>query len=415
MSNMIRELKLPGHNLSDEQQVQAVIRSLRASWEYMKIHMTHNESIKSFEDIEHHLVLEDEHRDTSKAIDQAFLAESAGASNPKQKIKNKKAWKKKGSDKSNQKDKSQFKKRGKHGAKKIDMAKVDCYSCHKMGHFARNCPEQNKVKSCTKTPHFAYVSSTALMADANTLWTVDSGATYHIARDRGSFLEYCQLPSRSRWLYVGNNASIEVRGIRTCKLELQGGRILLLHDVLYVPDTRRNLVSVVSLLKLNFSVNFHNNFVDIIYGTEYYDSGYLFDGSFVLDTICDFNYISNNHGCFALTTTPILDINIWHARLGHIGLEKMNRLAKEGLLGSLTKIEISIGEHCLAGKTIRKPFEKGTRAEFPLQLIHSDICGPMSVRARHEASYFITFTTKKLLKSDGRKSDGQRRSKNATD
>ena len=45
----------------------------------------------------------------------------------------------------------------------------------------------------------------------------------------------------------------------------------------------------------------------------------------------------------------------------------------------------------MAGKTARKPFGKGTRAEFPLQLIHSDICGPMNVRARHGASYFITF------------------------
>ncbi|XP_028768008.1 tetraketide alpha-pyrone reductase 1-like [Neltuma alba] len=36
MANMIRELKEAGHVLSDEQQVQAVIRSLPASWEHMK-------------------------------------------------------------------------------------------------------------------------------------------------------------------------------------------------------------------------------------------------------------------------------------------------------------------------------------------------------------------------------------------
>ena len=69
----------------------------------------------------------------------------------------------------------------------------------------------------------------------------------------------------------------------------------------------------------------------------------------------------------------------------------MNRLAKEGLLGNLNKVELSTCEHCLVGKTTRKPFGKGTRAEFPLQLIHSDICGPMNVRARHGAVYFITY------------------------
>ena len=52
---------------------------------------------------------------------------------------------------------------------------------------------------------------------------------------------------------------------------------------------------------------------------------------------------------------------------------------------------MSTCEYCLAGKTTRKPFRKGTIAEIPLQLIHSDICGPMSVRARHDALYFITF------------------------
>ena len=68
----------------------------------------------------------------------------------------------------------------------------------------------------------------------------------------------------------------------------------------------------------------------------------------------------------------------------------MNRLAKENLLGQLSKVDMSTCEYCLAGKTTRKPYGKGTRVETPLKLIHSDICGSMSVRARHGAFYFIT-------------------------
>ena len=42
---MICELKDTGHVLTDEQQVQAVIRSLPHSWEHLKMHLTHNENI----------------------------------------------------------------------------------------------------------------------------------------------------------------------------------------------------------------------------------------------------------------------------------------------------------------------------------------------------------------------------------
>uniref|UniRef100_A0A2N9G9I0 Integrase catalytic domain-containing protein n=1 Tax=Fagus sylvatica TaxID=28930 RepID=A0A2N9G9I0_FAGSY len=81
----------------------------------------------------------------------------------------------------------------------------------------------------------------------------------------------------------------------------------------------------------------------------------------------------------------------WHARLGHIGKDRMTRLAREGLLGSLAKVDLPICEPCLAGKACRKPFGKAVRATQPLELIHSDICGPMNVKARHGASYFLTF------------------------
>ena len=69
----------------------------------------------------------------------------------------------------------------------------------------------------------------------------------------------------------------------------------------------------------------------------------------------------------------------------------MQRLAKQGLLSSIEHVELSTCENCLAGKSARKPFGQATRAEYPLQLVHSDICGPMNVRARHGANYFITF------------------------
>ena len=94
---------------------------------------------------------------------------------------------------------------------------------------------------------------------------------------------------------------------------------------------------------------------------------------------------------FALLTQNDYNEMNWNARLGHIGQDRMTRLAREGLLGPLAKVNLLTLEHCLARKSIRKPFGKGIRATVSLELIHSDVYGPMNVRARHEAFYFIMF------------------------
>ncbi|KAL0294412.1 UNVERIFIED_CONTAM: hypothetical protein Sradi_6889300 [Sesamum radiatum] len=79
-----------------------------------------------------------------------------------------------------------------------------------------------------------------------------------------------------------------------------------------------------------------------------------------------------------------------HWALGHIGQERMTRVAREGLLGSLAKVNLPTYEPCMVGKAYRKPFGKAKRATHPLELVHSDI-SPMNVRARHGAFYFLTF------------------------
>ena len=80
-----------------------------------------------------------------------------------------------------------------------------------------------------------------------------------------------------------------------------------------------------------------------------------------------------------------------HKRRRCLKQERMSRLARECLLGQLTRISLSTFEHCLAGKATRKPLEIAIRASVLLQLIHYEICGQRNMRARHGAPYFITF------------------------
>ena len=82
-----------------------------------------------------------------------------------------------------------------------------------------------------------------------------------------------------------------------------------------------------------------------------------------------------------------------HYRLGHIGVKRMKRLHTDGLLGSLDYESLGTCEPCLMGKMTKIPFF-GTmeRAADLLEIIHTDVCGPMNVEARGGYRYFLTFT-----------------------
>ena len=78
---------------------------------------------------------------------------------------------------------------------------------------------------------------------------------------------------------------------------------------------------------------------------------------------------------------------LWHCRLGHIGVKHMKKLHTDGILESLDTCE-----PCLMGKMTKTPFS-GTmeRATDLLEIIHTDVCSPMSIEARGGCRYFLTF------------------------
>ena len=89
-------------------------------------------------------------------------------------------------------------------------------------------------------------------------------------------------------------------------------------------------LSLVKYLKLGFNFNFHSIGCDFYLGTHLYGCGFFMDDFFILD-IAYSN--KNNNFISYMTTASNANSLVWHARLGHTGHGRMNRLARDDLLG----------------------------------------------------------------------------------
>jgi len=134
----------------------------------------------------------------------------------------------------------------------------------------------------------------------------------------------------SQIVVLGNGSEEDVLGVRTYKLRLCGGNTLLLHDALYAPGLRVCFLSLVSLMKLGFLFNCSTDRLDILYGGNLFGHATLKNEFLVL--VLDDSYNNSSSGFVSLFDSNYDSIR-WHGRLGHIGQDRMNRLAKEGMLG----------------------------------------------------------------------------------
>ena len=89
----------------------------------------------------------------------------------------------------------------------------------------------------------------------------------------------------------------------------------------------------------------------------------------------------------------VTDAYLWHCRLDHINKNKMNMLTQERILDNNDYKLLPTHESYLFEEMTKSPFtEKDEQASDVLDLVHIDVCRPMSISARGGCHYFIIFT-----------------------
>ncbi|KAL8092628.1 hypothetical protein AgCh_034770 [Apium graveolens] len=84
---------------------------------------------------------------------------------------------------------------------------------------------------------------------------------------------------------------------------------------------------------------------------------------------------------------------LWHLRLGHVNYKAMALMSKEHMVRGFPRITLynNICDGCLMEKQTRKnfPSQSNYSAAHVLNLVHGDLCGPISPQTAHGNKYFF--------------------------
>ena len=85
----------------------------------------------------------------------------------------------------------------------------------------------------------------------------------------------------------------------------------------------------------------------------------------------------------------------WHMRFDHLNFGALKSLGEEKMVKEMSSINHpnQLCEACLLDKHSRRSFPKEatTRATKPLQLVHTDVCGPINPSSFGKNKYFLLF------------------------
>lgn len=269
-------------------------------------------------------------------------------------------------------------------AKKIVKNKIKCYACNKLGHFARDCysKKNQACRICKKTNHVenncffrdknqnakkeASFLCRAEMFNSNS-FVIDSGATSHLTNDL-SILE--NVKESNDVFSVANSQKMKSTKVGTVE-----GQHCELKNVKYVPNLGANLLSVSCITDNDGVVKFTKEKVTVTKNNKV-----VLEGSKTANGLYVIN-LNQNHA---------LSVQLLHRKLGHLSLSNMQQLTKM-VEGMECPKNLSFCETCTLAKQKRKPF-KGTlpKATKLLEIIHTDICGPLDTETHDGKRYFMT-------------------------
>lgn len=269
-----------------------------------------------------------------------------------------------------------------------------CKICNKRNHEEKDCYFKKKeCKICKKQNHeekdcyFRHTNKMALLTmeetTTNSQFIVDSGCTTHLTRTENILKNEKSINTKIHTAKKNEQLISEKAG----KIETKD---FYIDNVLYVPNLEENLLSVNALTEKDAEVIFtKKNVIIKKNNTEILKGKKNTNGLYTVELDCNQGDDETSYMSFKKNSAVE-----WHRKLGHPGKEKMKKMINivNGMKISNEEIDnMPECEICIQSKQTRFPFStQRYKASNPLEIICTDICGPITPSTWDNKRYILT-------------------------
>lgn len=247
----------------------------------------------------------------------------------------------------------------------FNKATIECFNCHKLGHFQYECPNWNNGA------HFAELeekNEVLLMAYVELhgtrrkdVWFVDSRCSNHMCGERDMFSSLDTAFTHN--VKLGDNHKLMVGGKGVVKITL-GGVSYVINDVYYVPELKNNLLRVGQLQEKGLDVLFkggEQRTCSIFHPSRGKIAELVMSANRMFVLMGEVDDKTKEEKCLQIDVAH--KDEVWHHRYGHLSHKGLSTLCKKEMVTDLPDIgQVKIScEACIKGKHHRVPFQKQSK------------------------------------------------------
>ena len=217
------------------------------------------------------------------------------------------------------------------------------------------------------------------------IWYLDNGASNHMTGDR-RYLSYVDNTITGK-VRFRDDSRIYIKGKGTISFTDMNGEERKMIDVYFIPELKSNIISLGQATEAGCDIRLKGEELTM----------HDHHGKLLVKAKRSSNRLYKVHmgirSNARLNLSSTTESKRWHARLGHINFESLKGMIQKKLVLGIPSINIEkeVCGSCLLGKQARHSFPKSTtyRASDILELLHGDLCGPITPRTPNENRYIF--------------------------